>query len=148
MLLALFTTKMASQMVMIEYYLESEINVPPWLNVAAGKFDKKNKHSPFYTLFFYLPNFPGAMFIQGGTFISDSRVLTIYSVWLQPKLWLQHTQISVITILSTYIVISKTETNNFQNGNRYTQGWQWFHYPRRIERKNSEITCQSIGGLP
>ena len=24
---------------------------------------------------FFLPNFPGAMFIQGGTFIPDSRVL-------------------------------------------------------------------------
>jgi hypothetical protein len=25
-------------------------------------------------LLFFLPNFPGAMFIQGGTFIPDSRV--------------------------------------------------------------------------
>ena len=27
-------------------------------------------------LLFFLSNFPGAMFIQGGTFIPDSRVLT------------------------------------------------------------------------
>ena len=25
---------------------ESGINVPPWINVASGKFDKQNKHSP------------------------------------------------------------------------------------------------------
>ena len=28
---------------------------------------------------FFLPNFPGAMFIQGGTFIPDSRVCTLTS---------------------------------------------------------------------
>ena len=33
--------------------LESGINISPWVNVAPGKFDKKNKHSPTYTLFFY-----------------------------------------------------------------------------------------------
>ena len=27
--------------------LESEINVAPWINVASGKFDSKNKRSPF-----------------------------------------------------------------------------------------------------
>mgnify|MGYP006903828952 CR=1 FL=1 len=26
--------------------LDSEINVAPWINVASGKFDKKNKRSP------------------------------------------------------------------------------------------------------
>ena len=36
--------------------LESGINVAPWINVAAGKFDKKNKHSVIYTLYFYYLN--------------------------------------------------------------------------------------------
>ena len=36
--------------------LESEINVPPWINVALGKFGKKNKRSPIYTLFLYYLN--------------------------------------------------------------------------------------------
>ena len=26
--------------------LESGINIPPWINIAPGTFDKKNKHSP------------------------------------------------------------------------------------------------------
>ena len=30
--------------------LESGINVPPWINIAPGKFGKKNKLSPIYTL--------------------------------------------------------------------------------------------------
>jgi hypothetical protein len=33
--------------------LESGINVAPWINVAPGKFGKKNKHSPIYTLYLY-----------------------------------------------------------------------------------------------
>ena len=33
--------------------LESGINVPPWINVAPGKFGKKNKRSPIYTLYLY-----------------------------------------------------------------------------------------------
>ena len=33
--------------------LESGINVSPWINVAPGKFGKKNKCSPIYTLFLY-----------------------------------------------------------------------------------------------
>ena len=32
--------------------LESGINVAPWINVAPGKFDKKNKRSPNYTLYY------------------------------------------------------------------------------------------------
>ena len=36
--------------------LESEINVPPWINVVLGKFGKKNKRSPIYTLFLYYLN--------------------------------------------------------------------------------------------
>ena len=36
--------------------LEFGINVPPWINVAFGKFDKKNKRSPIYTLYFYYLN--------------------------------------------------------------------------------------------
>ena len=38
------------------YTLESGINVPPWINVAPGKFGKKNKHSPIYTLYLYYLN--------------------------------------------------------------------------------------------
>ena len=33
--------------------LESGINVAPGINVAAGKFGKKNKPSPIYTLYLY-----------------------------------------------------------------------------------------------
>ena len=33
--------------------LESGINVAPWINVASGKFGKKNKHIPIYTLYLY-----------------------------------------------------------------------------------------------
>ena len=33
--------------------LESGIKVPPWINVAPGKFDKKNNRSPIYTLYLY-----------------------------------------------------------------------------------------------
>ena len=29
-----------------DFTLESGINVAPWINVASGKFDKKNKRSP------------------------------------------------------------------------------------------------------
>ena len=36
--------------------LESEINIPPGINVAPGKFGKKNKHNPIYTLFLYYLN--------------------------------------------------------------------------------------------
>ena len=36
--------------------LESGINIPPWINVAPGKFGKNNKHSPIYTLFIYYLN--------------------------------------------------------------------------------------------
>ena len=35
------------------YTLESGINIPPWINIAPGKFGKKNKRSPIYTLYFY-----------------------------------------------------------------------------------------------
>ena len=38
-------------------------------------------------LLFFLPNFPGAMFIQGVTFIPDSRVVYFY-----------HNQTALITI--------------------------------------------------
>ena len=38
------------------YTLESGINVSPWINVAPGKFGKKNKRSPIYTLYFYYLN--------------------------------------------------------------------------------------------
>ena len=34
--------------------LESVINVAPWINIAPGKFGKKNKHSPIYTLYSYI----------------------------------------------------------------------------------------------
>ena len=33
--------------------LESGINVAPWIKVAPGKFGKKNKRSPIYTLYKY-----------------------------------------------------------------------------------------------
>ena len=33
--------------------LESGINVAPWINIAPGKFGKKNKRSPIYTLYLY-----------------------------------------------------------------------------------------------
>ena len=33
--------------------LESRINEAPWINVASGKFGKKNKRSPIYILYFY-----------------------------------------------------------------------------------------------
>ena len=36
--------------------LESGINVAPWINIAPGKFGKKNKHSPIYTLYLYYLN--------------------------------------------------------------------------------------------
>ena len=36
--------------------LESGINVPPWITVAPGKFGKKNKRSPIYTLYGYYLN--------------------------------------------------------------------------------------------
>ena len=36
-----------------EATLESEINVAPWVYIAPGKFGKKNKLSPIYTLFLY-----------------------------------------------------------------------------------------------
>ena len=36
--------------------LESGINVAPWINLAPGKFGKKNKHSPIYTLYLYYLN--------------------------------------------------------------------------------------------
>ena len=36
--------------------LEFEINVPPWINVAPGKFGKKNKRIPIYTLYVYYLN--------------------------------------------------------------------------------------------
>ena len=39
-----------------KYTLESGINVAPWINVAPGKFGKKNKHSPIYTLYLYYLN--------------------------------------------------------------------------------------------
>ena len=32
--------------------LESGINIAPWINIAPGKFGKKNKRSPIYTLYF------------------------------------------------------------------------------------------------
>ena len=32
--------------------LESGINVAPWINIAPGKFCKKNKRSPIYTLYY------------------------------------------------------------------------------------------------
>ena len=37
-------------------YLESGINVAPWINIAPGKFVKKNKRSPIYTLYLYYLN--------------------------------------------------------------------------------------------
>ena len=33
--------------------LESGINVAPWINVTLGKFGKKNKRSPIFTLYLY-----------------------------------------------------------------------------------------------
>ena len=33
--------------------LESGINVAPWINIAPGKFGKKNKRSPIFTLYLY-----------------------------------------------------------------------------------------------
>ena len=65
--------------------LESGINVSPWLNIAPGKFGKKNKHSPIYTLYLnYLNRLyevqnkaiaPGKKSKKRkGTFIPDSRV--------------------------------------------------------------------------
>ena len=36
--------------------LESGINVAPWINGADGKFGKKNKRSPIYTLYLYYWN--------------------------------------------------------------------------------------------
>ena len=36
--------------------LESGISVPPWINVAPGKFSKKNKRSPIFTLYSYYLN--------------------------------------------------------------------------------------------
>ena len=36
--------------------LESGINIPPLINVAPGKFGKKNKRSPIYTLYLYYLN--------------------------------------------------------------------------------------------
>ena len=38
------------------YTLESGINVAPWINIAPGKFGKKNKCSPIYTLYLYYLN--------------------------------------------------------------------------------------------
>ena len=32
------------------------INVAPWINIAPGKFEKKNKRSPIYTLYLYYYN--------------------------------------------------------------------------------------------
>ena len=32
------------------------IDIAPWINVAPGKFGKKNKRSPIYTLYFYYLN--------------------------------------------------------------------------------------------
>ena len=36
--------------------LESGINVAPWKNIAPGKFVKKSKRSPIYTLYLYYLN--------------------------------------------------------------------------------------------
>ena len=36
--------------------LESGMNVPHRIKVAPGKFGKKNKHSPIYTLYLYYLN--------------------------------------------------------------------------------------------
>ena len=36
--------------------LESGINVAPWINIAPGKFGKKNKRSPIYNLYLYYWN--------------------------------------------------------------------------------------------
>ena len=36
--------------------LESGINVAPWINVASGKFGKKNQRSPIYALYLYYLN--------------------------------------------------------------------------------------------
>ena len=36
--------------------LESGIDVPSWINVAPGKFGKKIKGSPIYTLYLYYLN--------------------------------------------------------------------------------------------
>ena len=36
--------------------LESGINVAPWINIAPGKFGKKNKCSSIYTLYLYYKN--------------------------------------------------------------------------------------------
>ena len=36
--------------------LESGINVAPWINIAPGKFGKKNKRIPIYTLYLYYLN--------------------------------------------------------------------------------------------
>ena len=38
------------------YTLESGINVAPWINIAPGKYGKKNKCSPIYTLYLYCLN--------------------------------------------------------------------------------------------
>ena len=38
------------------FTLESGINVAPWINIASGKFVKKNKRSPIYTLYLYYLN--------------------------------------------------------------------------------------------
>ena len=40
----------------VQCTLESGINVPPWINVAPGKFGKNNKFSPNYTLHLYYLN--------------------------------------------------------------------------------------------
>ena len=67
--------------------LESGINVPPWINIDPGKFGKKNKRSPIYSLYLYYLNrlyevrnkavAPGKkskINKRRGTFIPDSRV--------------------------------------------------------------------------
>ena len=42
--------------IIIQVTLESGINIPPWINVAPGKFGKKNKRSPIYTSYLYYIN--------------------------------------------------------------------------------------------
>ena len=46
----------SEELILLLCTLKSGINVAPWINIAPGKFGKKNKRSPIYTLYLYYLN--------------------------------------------------------------------------------------------